>query len=699
MAKKKIGIGAVCRTFMKFIHPSKLIRDKFPNRIDQDKLGEMIAIRQEVKRVNHKDQMCIIMRHDFWPNQELHCVKRWVKVMEEGAAADFFDAPPTVTPEDEAVPTPNITEDEGEPIPEQVFNLTGSSAEDIMHVRRLGLGVDDDNEPAPENIPTNGPTEDTAQVWGWNGINERKKANVMNVSPQLLHGLPELSSELPSSTLVHLFLTFFPRAYLEDVVLGATNSKIEDEIGDISFGELLRFIGLWFFLATTSGFPRRDFFSSFPVSVKSGAPYRLNEYMSRKRFETILQALCYTDMDPPSYLDRFWQVRGIIKSWNANMTKVFRSGYITCLDESMSVWNNKFTCPGWMFVPRKPKPFGNEYHTISCGLSGILFQMELVEGKDRPRQLPSPPATEKTTHLLCNLCKPLEGSGKIVVLDSGFCVLKGLIALKKMGVFAHAVIKKRRYWPKYIPGDAIDERMANKPIGEVDCLSGVLENEPYNVYCMKEPDYVMKLMATYGSLTYHDDEKENVRIVNNETHKFKYKKPFSDHFKYRHSVDDHNNLRHSSPSLEETWVTFRWVNRVFAFLLAVTEVNLYLYLRYTVWKNSTEEMPTLHQFRKRLAFALIENKWIVKEDEEVKRRSKRKGHQHEHRTCPVHARAFVCGKWDCTAKSKYQQHICKTSGCKSPTRLFCSCNPGFWMCKHCFPKHIALVATSDSSSY
>ena len=51
--------------------------------------------------------------------------------------------------------------------------------------------------------------------------------------------------------------------------------------------------------------------------------------------------------------------------------------------------------------------------------------------------------------------KPLHGTGKVVVLDSGFCVLKGVIELKKRGVFAAALIKKRRYWPKYVPGEEI----------------------------------------------------------------------------------------------------------------------------------------------------------------------------------------------------------------------------------------------------
>ena len=41
------------------------------------------------------------------------------------------------------------------------------------------------------------------------------------------------------------------------------------------------------------------------------------------------------------------------------------------------------------------------------------------------------------------------------MLDSGFCVLKGIAELKKKGVFAAALIKKRRYWPKFIDGDAI----------------------------------------------------------------------------------------------------------------------------------------------------------------------------------------------------------------------------------------------------
>ena len=85
-------------------------------------------------------------------------------------------------------------------------------------------------------------------------------------------------------------------------------------------------------------------------------------------------------------------------------------------------------------------------------------------------------------------------------MDSGFCVLKALIKLASVGVFASAEIKKRRYWPKYIDGGAIDTHFEVNEIGTTDSLPRVLDGVPFRIYCMKEEDYVMKLMATSGAL-------------------------------------------------------------------------------------------------------------------------------------------------------------------------------------------------------
>ena len=133
-----------------------------------------------------------------------------------------------------------------------------------------------------------------------------------------------------------------------------------------------------------------------------------------------------------------------------------------------------------MFVPRKPHPFGNEYHTICCCISGVLYKVDLVEGKDRP---PEHGAEEyyvlgKTVGLLLRVTKPLHGTGKCIVLDSGFCALEGIARLKEKGVFAAAQIKKRRYWPKHVDGNIIKAYFADKDVGSVAALPGILNGIP-----------------------------------------------------------------------------------------------------------------------------------------------------------------------------------------------------------------------------
>ena len=39
----------------------------------------------------------------------------------------------------------------------------------------------------------------------------------------------------------------------------------------------------------------------------------------------------------------------------------------------------------------------------------------------------------------------------------------------------------------------------NKEIGSVDSLPGTMDDVPFHIYGMKEPDFVMKLMSTYDT--------------------------------------------------------------------------------------------------------------------------------------------------------------------------------------------------------
>ena len=49
-------------------------------------------------------------------------------------------------------------------------------------------------------------------------------------------------------------------------------------------------------------------------------------------------------------------------------------------------------------------------------------------------------------------------------------------------------------------GSIIDEKMKEREVGEVEALKGTIDNSPYHIFCMKEPDYNMKMMSTYGAL-------------------------------------------------------------------------------------------------------------------------------------------------------------------------------------------------------
>ena len=51
-----------------------------------------------------------------------------------------------------------------------------------------------------------------------------------------------------------------------------------------------------------------------------------------------------------------------------------------------------------------------------------------------------------------------------------------------------------------IKGDAIDAHFSLKEVGNVDAVNQVEYGVAYHVFCMKEPDYVMKLMTIYGTL-------------------------------------------------------------------------------------------------------------------------------------------------------------------------------------------------------
>jgi hypothetical protein len=91
MVKKlRLGVGAKCSVMIKYLRPSKLVKDTLINRTDRERVKDLLAIRKEVKRSREKEQMCAVFRHSLFENKEIYAVLCWVKVEQEGPAHSFL---------------------------------------------------------------------------------------------------------------------------------------------------------------------------------------------------------------------------------------------------------------------------------------------------------------------------------------------------------------------------------------------------------------------------------------------------------------------------------------------------------------------------------------------------------------------------------------------------------------------------------
>ena len=378
-----MGKDAKVSVYSKYVHPSEHIRKRWPNNPPGLRLSGKV-IRQETKKISRRDQLALVFRcpdvvDDNGTMIELHAVPRWFKIEQEGPRDLFFTAPEPNAPVVEAPQGPRA-------VPQAALEVMQRSGGRRLNENDFAaldgvVDIDDDNLPAPENVPDgreDDSSDDIYKQWGHSGVCERKKIRSPN-GRACVKNFP--TNVCP--TMEQMFCLFFPMEWVETVLIVETNKVLDKAM---TLGEFLRWMGLWFLMATFQFGNRRDFWSTKQVDPFDGAPVRLNDYMSRKRFEDILNALRFTNQEPPAYRDRFWEVRQLIAKWNANMDANFEPGWISCLDESMSKWVNEYTCPGYMCVPRKPWPFGNEWHSIADGECRVMYAVEIVEDLQHPLQ-------------------------------------------------------------------------------------------------------------------------------------------------------------------------------------------------------------------------------------------------------------------------------------------------------------------------
>ncbi len=187
--------------------------------------------------------------------------------------------------------------------------------EDIEALHADGITVDDNNDPAPENVPLfdvsnngggrgrggggrggrggggRGDVDAVLATGTWVTPNtcSRQITGATNREGRWIHNNWD---ELAHYDELDTWLVCFPMRFLIDVVVPSTNPHLK--MGVTTINEITTYLGLREYMSCFVGVEDyREWWSRDPPSMWKGAPWRFNEFMSISRFDDITASLRY----------------------------------------------------------------------------------------------------------------------------------------------------------------------------------------------------------------------------------------------------------------------------------------------------------------------------------------------------------------------------------------------------------------------
>ena len=97
------------------------------------------------------------------------------------------------------------------------------------------------------------------------------------------------------------------------ILVPQTNNRIKG--GPLYFGELLHLHDYGSSLPLIQD-KIEDVFADNFIDIFEGTPVRLNIYMIGNIFKNIISTFSFTDILPPYFKDKFFEVRQIVFAWN-----------------------------------------------------------------------------------------------------------------------------------------------------------------------------------------------------------------------------------------------------------------------------------------------------------------------------------------------------------------------------------------------
>jgi hypothetical protein len=360
------------------------------------------------------------------------------------------------------------------------------------------------------------------------------------------------------------------------------------------------------------------------------------------------------------------------------MRASFEASWLVVVDESMVKWTSRRTLPNWVFVPRKPTPAGQEWHTLACALTKIIISMDPVESTSTRRH----DSIGKMAGTVLRLTEDagLHGCPRVLVGDSAFPTLRLMQSLHSHKIFSIFAIKKKSNWPKGMNGESIIKALKNAPLGSI--RSQVLTSDSGFKYylCGIRDMNTCLLSSNAGSAQYAGDsvkrtvtsttgQRNTVTFLRTDVHDLFYSA--------RHGIDDNNNIRQNTRELADTWQSKDWRHRSFAMLLGVAEANAYLAYKYFV-PNPTFDGHV--DFRRQLIRELLDVPELIEDTSKDIR-------NHKLMTFPAN-RKHDGVSWVIATCGTYPQRKCKSCHDYKKVRTYCECDPTSGLCNECHFEHL-----------
>jgi hypothetical protein len=221
--KLRLGKGARGSILSKYVHPKPLLSHAFPNGVPGGKLEDVVVQHIGERKVSGKMQDVVWFHHESVKDGDeyvkLCSVRRFLKLTSEGDPELFFEAVEAGAQEPQ--------EDEQQPAALMAILERAADGRfignDEYEARHIVQQIDDDNEPAPENLPGGG--NDTNRVldaeFGHNSVCNRKKTGATDASFRFnfIGRDAEAIKAVPS--ILFIFECFFMKEFIERAIIPA----------------------------------------------------------------------------------------------------------------------------------------------------------------------------------------------------------------------------------------------------------------------------------------------------------------------------------------------------------------------------------------------------------------------------------------------------------------------------------------------